>query len=85
MPYPLGVKKKEIWLKHGESLPLKVNFFGLGQSLQFQIFGDFILLPFFNYGIFSWVNKRHPYEMDGKKRLHKRALDEEETNDKKNA
>jgi hypothetical protein len=24
----------------------------------------FILLPFFNDGNFSWVNKRHPYEMD---------------------
>jgi hypothetical protein len=42
----------------------------------------FILLPFFNDGNFSWVNKRHPYEMDEKK-LHKRALDEEETNGKK--
>jgi hypothetical protein len=31
------------------------------------------LLPLFNYGKFSWVDKRHPYELDENK-LHKRGF-----------
>jgi hypothetical protein len=67
----------------GKSLPLKVNFLVLGSFDNSKFLEIFILISFFNDGKFSWVNKRHPYEMDENKKLHKRALDEEETNGKK--
>jgi len=34
----------------------------------------FILLPFFNDGKISWVNKRHPYEVDEKKKTTQKRL-----------
>jgi hypothetical protein len=69
----LGVKEKEIWLKYGKSLPLKMNvFFGSWAILTIPNFLEvFILLPFFNDGKLSWVNKRHLYEVDEKKTTQK--------------
>jgi hypothetical protein len=40
----------------------------------------FTYLPFFNGCKFPMVDRRHPYEMGGKKNKTKRVLDEEETN-----
>jgi hypothetical protein len=63
----LGVKKKgdlvEIW-----EIPSVENefFLVLGNLDNSNFLEVFIFLPFFNDGKFSWVNKRHRYEVDEK-------------------
>jgi hypothetical protein len=65
MPYPLGVKKKRDLVETLEIPTIESEFFWVLGSLDNSKFLEiFILLPFFNDGNFSWVNKRHPYEMD---------------------
>jgi hypothetical protein len=66
-----------------EILTIENNFFCSWAVLTIPYFWRFSsYYHSFNDGNFSWVDKKHPYEMDEKK-LPKRALDEPETNDKK--
>jgi hypothetical protein len=82
MPYLSRVKTNEIWLKHGKSLPLKMNFLVLGSLDNSKFLEIFILLPFFKHEFFPLVDKKTSI-WSGWKKLHKKASDEEKTNGQK--
>jgi hypothetical protein len=66
-------KKKKIWQKYEKFTPLKVkSFFILGSLDNSEFLEILTLLPLFNDRNNSWVDKRHPYELDEKKTAQKK-------------